>query len=210
MNGNHRGIPSLVRTAALDERCGGVEETCALSPPGSSEEGHARLSFAVVKARSAKKTENRSAPCGIAAPPPKRRCQAEFQATMLAHMEEFAGRLAALDVSGAAIIPTLCSSSRAMLGIPAASRKSSSPALHEARTLLGASACISCIRLIFKPTRAVPSKSDALHEVLTKLASVLDRPTSARSLEEEFGVDPGVATTETEFTEVLNGGGSGG
>ena len=38
-----------------------------------------------------------------------------------------------------------------MLGIPAASRKSSSPALHEARTLLGAGAGISRIRLLVKP-----------------------------------------------------------
>ena len=75
-----------------------------------------------------------------------------------------------------------------MLGIPAASRKSSSPALHEARTLLGAS---------------VPAHP-------SKLATVLDRPRSSCSLEEEFGVDPGVATTETVYSEVLNGGGSGG
>ena len=47
----------------------------------------------------------------------------------------------------------------AMLGIPAASRKSSSPALHEARTLLGAGAGISRIRLLVKPICAVPSKN---------------------------------------------------
>ena len=49
-----------------------------------------------------------------------------------------------------------------------------------------------------------------LVDVLAKLATVLDKPRSSRSLEEEFGVDPGVATTEAEYTEVLNGGGSGG
>ena len=76
----------------------------------------------------------------------KRQCRVEFQATVLAHMQEFAGRLAALEVSGVAPIPTPCSSSPAMLGIPAASRKSSSPALHEARTVLGAGAGISHIR----------------------------------------------------------------
>ena len=31
-------LPSVARTAAWDERCSGVEERCALSPPGSAEE----------------------------------------------------------------------------------------------------------------------------------------------------------------------------
>ena len=47
-------------------------------------------------------------------------------------------------------------------------------------------------------------------EVLAKLAAVLDKPGNSRSLEEEFGVNPGRPSTETEYTEVLNGGGSGG
>ena len=50
------------------------------------------MSLPVAQARSAKKTAKRSAPSGVAAPPPKRQCQAEFQATLLAHMEGFAGR----------------------------------------------------------------------------------------------------------------------
>ena len=61
----------------------------------------------------------------------------------------------------------------------------------------------------------VPPKGDMpprqplnLIEVLAKLAAVLE--TRSRSPKEEFGVDPGVATTETEHTEVLNGCGSGG
>ena len=41
--------------------------------------------------------------------------------------------------------------------------KSGSPAPHEARTLLGASAGISRIRLLVKPTRAVPPKGDVPH-----------------------------------------------
>ena len=96
-------------------------------------------------------------------------------------------------------------------------RKSSIPARQETRTLLGAGAGISRIRFPVDPIRTVPSKSDAPHrqplaplEVLAKLASVKDRPRSARLLEEEFGADPGVATTGAECTEVLNGGGSGG
>ena len=98
-----------------------------------------------------------------------------------------------------------------MLGIPAASRKSSSPAWQ--RTPV-AGAEISRVRLPVKPTRAGPTKkSDVpphqpldLAEVLAKLAAVLAEFRSARSLEEEFRVDQVVATTETEFTEVLNGG----
>ena len=50
----------------------------------------------------------------------------------------------------------------AMLGIPAASRKSCSPTQHEARSLLGASAGISRSRPPVKPTRAVTPKSDVL------------------------------------------------
>ena len=45
-----------------------------------------------------------------------------------------------------------------------------------------------------------------LAEVLAKLATVLDEPRSSQSLEKEFGVDMGRATTETKYTEVLNGG----
>ena len=44
--------------------------------------------------------------------------------------------------------------------------------------------------------------------VLAKSKTVLDKPRSARSLEEEFGMDPGVATTKPEYTKVFNGGGS--
>ena len=121
-------------------------------------------------------------------------------------MEGFAGRLAAIEVSGAAPTPTPSSSDPATLGLHAASRRSSGPALHEARTLLGAGAGSSRIRFPGKPTRAIQSKTDVpphqpldLHEELAKLEA---------ALEEEFGVDLGVATTETEYTEALIGGGS--
>ena len=111
-----------------------------------------------VRIRAAK----RSAPSGIAAPPPTRQCQAEFQATMLAHMEEFAGRLAALEVSGVAPLPnTVQFEPFRCWRFLTASRKSSSPALREARTLLGASAVFSRIRLLVKTTGADPPKSDA-------------------------------------------------
>ena len=55
-----------------------------------------------------------------------------------------------------------------------------------------------------------PRQSLVLAKVLGKLAAVLNKPRNWRSLKEEFGVDSGVATSETEHTEVLNGGGSGG
>ena len=57
-------IPSLVRSAAWDERCSVVEESCALSPPSSAEEEQAGLSLSVAKAQSAKKAATRSAPSG--------------------------------------------------------------------------------------------------------------------------------------------------
>ena len=70
-------------------------------------------------------------------------------------------------------------------------------------------------RLAFSYKRLLQKRSDVplrqpldLAEVLAKLATVLDRPRSSRSLDGEFGVDPDVATTETEYTEDLNGGGS--
>ena len=133
----------------------------------------------------------------------------------VAHTEEFAGWLAALEVSGVAPIPTPCSLSFAMLGIPAASRKTSSSALHEAHTLHGADAGISRIRLPVKPTRAVSPKSDAP-----------PRPTSRPCRSTcNVGYSSGQAqkltggrvrsrsrcgNNETRYTEVLNGGGSGG
>ena len=64
------------------------------------------------------------------------------------------------------------------------------------------------IRFPGKPICAVPSKTDVpprlpldLTEVPSKLEAVLDKPRSSRSLEEEFGVDPGVGATEAEYNE---------
>ena len=51
-----------------------------------------------------------------------------------------------------------------------------------------------------KPICAVPSKTDVM------LEAVLGKPTSSRSLEEEFGVNPGGAATVTEYTNALIGG----
>ena len=58
-----------------------------LFTPGFVEEERAGFSLPAAKARSAKKAAKRLPPSGIAAPPPKRQCQADLQATMLAHVE---------------------------------------------------------------------------------------------------------------------------
>ena len=109
----------------------------------------------------------------------------------------------------------------AMLGKSAASRKSSSSALQEARTLLGARAGTSSTRPPVTPARAVTLKSDVplrqpldFAKVLAKLATVLGEPRSPRSLEKEFGVDMGWATrkrsTPRFTTADQKGKGSGG
>ena len=97
---------------------------------------------------------------------------------------------------------TPCSLGLSILGARAASRKSSDTASYEARTLLGASA-----RSPIKKRRALPLVGPA--DVRAKLASVLDRRSSARSLEENFVAESGTAPTEAEYVEVLIGGGSG-
>ena len=127
-------FPSSVWAAAGDERCGGVEETFPQSTAGSADEGQARLSFQFAKARSPKRTAKRSASNSDVARLPKRQSQANLQATMLTYMEGFAGRLAALEVNGAAPIPTPYSSVPAMLGTHAAPRKWGSPALDNNST----------------------------------------------------------------------------
>ena len=77
-------IPSLIRAAAWDERCGGIEETCTLST-GSADAGHARVGLPVAKARSAKKTAKRWAPGGVAAssgaPMPSRSFRPQYSLT---------------------------------------------------------------------------------------------------------------------------------
>ena len=99
-------IPSLIRTAAWDERCGGIEETCTLST-GSADAGHARVGLPVAKARSAKKTAKRWAPGGVAAsseaPMPSRSFRPQYS---------LRGRTCwqARRSSGAAPTPTPCTS----------------------------------------------------------------------------------------------------
>ena len=61
--------------------------------------------------------------------------------------------------------------------------------LHDSRDTRASSSGRECVD--------TPRQPLELAEVLAKLAPVLDRPRSAFSLEEEFGADPGVATTVT-------------
>ena len=72
------------------------------------------------------------------------------------------------------------SASPSMLEIHAASQKSGSPALQEARTLPGAGAGISRIRLLFQTSFRCPIKNRCAFlpspRLLAKLASVLDSP----------------------------------
>ena len=94
----------------MRRRYSGIEGGC----PGSAEQEHAGSSLPASKARGAKKAAKRLPPRGIAVPPPKRQCQAEFHATVLSHVEDFDGRLSALEVSGVTPILTCRGSSPAI------------------------------------------------------------------------------------------------
>ena len=89
-----------------------------------------------------------------------------------------------------------------MLGILAGSRKTSGPTLCDARTLLGAGtwAGQASLRGPSKSRCASSSKPSNLPKFL---------PRSSRSLEEEFEAGPGVASSDMEYTKVLNGDQSG-
>ena len=140
--GNCLHMPSLVRTAH------GTRRVLSTHDPAEEEQISPSLP---AKAWSAKKAAKCPARSRIAAPPPKRQCHAGFQATVLAH-----GRCRWK------VDRPRC------WGIPAVLSKTSSPALHEARTLLAARAGASRIRLPVKSVR------------LAKLAAVLDKPPNSR------------------------------
>ena len=155
-----RGVHPILtrRTAAThtvagpDERHSGVDESSVLSTPGSAEEEHAILSLPAAKARGAKKAAKR---------PPKRQCQAEIQATVLSHVEDFASSLAALEVSGVAPIPTRCGSCPVML-VEFPPLRARQVAQHYTRLALCLEqAQASRIRNPVKPVRAVPPKGGA-------------------------------------------------
>ena len=145
---------------------------------------------------------------------PRRQCQAELQATVLSHREDFAGRLAALEVSGVAPIPSRpcdAGNSLPLRARQAAQRyprlalcleQAQGPAAFAFRSSQFARSLQKAICLL--------ANLSTMPKYLAKLGAVLDKPRNSRSLEEEFEVGPGVASSETEHTEVLNGGGSGG
>ena len=181
-----------------DERYSGIEEGCVLSNPRSLEEEHACVSLPVVKARCAKKAAATERDCSPTSPASMRSRIPGNSAVSYGRFRRQIGRSRSQSVE---LLP-----SRPLLvhGIPAASRKTSGPAVHEAR-------------ISVKPVRAVPAQGDMrprqpleLAEVLATLAAVLDKPRNSRSLEEESEAGVGVASYEMECTEVLNGGGSGG
>ena len=98
----------------------------------------------------------RTGPSGVAAPPPNCQRQAKLQATELAHMEGHAGKLAALEVSGAAPSPKPCSLGPAKFGKHDASRRSIGPSVTRSSHSAG-SWCWEHSHLFHcKPFRAVP------------------------------------------------------
>ena len=126
---------------------------------------------------------------------------AQVSRRLAPHLLALAGSLPSKS-KGAVPAPAACNSNPPILEMHAASRRWSAPAQHEARILLDAGAGSSRVLCPGKPTCAVPSQTDVpprlplhLAEVLAKLEAVLDKPRSSRSLEEEFGVNPGVAAT---------------
>ena len=96
----------------------------------------------------------------------------EGRARLSAHVDHL---LAGSSPSKSVGLPPLkrCIPRPPMLRMQAASRRSSGPALHEARTLLGASAGSSRIRFFGKPIRTVPSKAAVSHRSILDLQNWL-------------------------------------
>ena len=130
----------------------------------SAEDEHASVSLPVAKARSARKAAKQQPPSGIAALPPKRQCQAESQATVLAFIE--AGRPPSK--SGCSH-PDALQFEPCDIGIPCCLAKDSSPALHEPRTTQASVAFVSRS----KPARAVSQKAMCLLANLSTLPKYL-------------------------------------
>ena len=100
---------------SLDERYSGVDEGCVLSTPGSAEEVHVGLSLPVAKVRGARRPPPSGAAIphlrsGITTPNSRQHCCLTWKLSLA----------------------RWCGSGPSMLGIPAASRKTSSPAVHTA------------------------------------------------------------------------------
>ena len=82
-------IQFLIRAAARDDGCAEAKDILAPSIPGSADEGQARVSFLVVRARSAKRAAKSAAPSGVAALLPK--CQSvQFWSCLAGNVSCFA------------------------------------------------------------------------------------------------------------------------
>ena len=166
-------ILSLIRSAAWDERCSVVEESCALSPPGSEEEER----HGVRKRQRHVRRQAGSRPLlrSVDAQPNSRQQRSLTWKNLLAGWppSKSAGLL---PFQHRAVRALLCWEFRLFRESQAAQRYT------RLALCLGPLPGISCIRLPVKPARAVPPKSDVplrrpldLAAALAKLATVRSR-----------------------------------
>ena len=162
-------VPSLIRAAGRDERCGVSGETCVLLTPRTTAM-HARV---CQWQRDQARERRRNVRFHVGS--------RHFRRTVN-DMPSFRpqcslawNRLAALEVSGAAPAPKPCSSGPAILGKRDASGSSSGPALHEARTPMGASAGSSRIFSLESHFARPHQKPMRLTASLSTLAKYLQR-----------------------------------
>ena len=128
-----------------------------------------------------------------------------------AYVEVSAGRLAALEVSGATPTPTPCSSGPAILGMQAASRRSGGPAPHEARTLLGAGAQGAVAPVSFESQFAQShQKPMCLPPISRPCRSTRKAGSSSGRAQKRTFTGGEVGSGSGEYIEVLISGGSGG
>ena len=90
-------IVSLLRSATGSELCCGIEEITFHSALASADEGAHGIWFPLQRGQ-APRTLRNGGSFQSEGPPPKRQRQADFQSALLASVEGFAGRLAALEV----------------------------------------------------------------------------------------------------------------
>ena len=130
--------------------------------------------------------------------------QAELQATMHAHMEEFADRLARPRSQRGCSHPNTVQFEPCDVGNSGCFAKVKQPsATRGSHSAWGR--CQASVAFVSLSSQLAQSHQKAM----CLPADLLTLPKHLQSWL-RFGVDPGVATTETEDTEVLNGGRSGG
>ena len=170
-------IPSSIRAAGRDESCGVSEETCFLSTPGSTDEGHARSRLPVTGHEKDGDTFGSKWGRGTSAEPP-----------------------AALEV------PKPSSSGPAFFGERRCLSKIERPNATRSSHSAGSSRiCFTGkpFRTLPSKTDTLPRQTLNPVEVLGELASVLDRFRSGRSQKVNIGANPGTASTEAQCSEAL-------